>query len=129
MRRSNLPAWVYLLMVFAAGSALGVVSDRLYTTKSVIANSKAAPRNPAEYRQRYVDELRGRLKLDAKQVVELSGILDTTDKRMQALHEHYRPEMTAIHKDQVDEVHAILTEAQRVEYDKMRQERQKRREK
>ncbi len=117
-------AWLYLLMVFAAGAALGVMSDRLYTANTVIAKSKPAA---AEYRQRYISELRGRLKLDAKQVDQLSKILDTTDQKMQELHERYRPDMTAIHQDQVNQMHAILTEAQRTEYDKMRAERQKRR--
>jgi hypothetical protein len=125
MRKSSLSAWFYLLMVFAAGAALGVVSDRLYTAKTVIAKSKPTA---AEFRQRYIDELRTRLKLDAKQVVQLSDILDVTDKRMQDLHERYRPDMTAIHKSQVDQVHAILTDAQRAEYDKMRKERQLKRE-
>jgi uncharacterized membrane-anchored protein YhcB (DUF1043 family) len=125
MRKSSFSAWVYLLMVFAAGTALGVVSDRLYTAKSVIAKSKPTA---AEFRQRYVDELRTHLKLDAKQVTELSAILDDTDKRMQDLHEHYRPDMTAIHQDQVEKVHAILTEPQRAAYDKMRKERQRQRE-
>jgi hypothetical protein len=122
MKRSAL---IYLLMVFIAGAALGVVSDRLYTAKSVIAKSKPTA---AEFRQRYIEELRTRLKLDAKQVTRLSEILDDTDKRMQELHERDRPDMIAIHKDQVDQVHAILTEPQRTEYDKMRKERQKRRE-
>ena len=93
----------------------------------MIANSKAAPKNPAEYRRRYIEELRTRLKLDAAQVTQLSEILDTTDRRMQDLHERYRPDMTAIHKDQVKQVHAILTEAQWAEYDKMRKERQQKR--
>jgi hypothetical protein len=47
---------------------------------------------------------------------------------MQELHERYRPDMTAIHKDQVDRVHAILSDTQRTTYDKMRKERQKQRE-
>ena len=126
MRRSSLPAWVYLLMVFAAGSALGVVSDRLYTAKTVIANSMSTvPKSPAEFRQRYMEEIRSRLKLTGKQVSEVSQILDHTDKRMQAIHE---PEMMAIHKDQVTEVRAILTDRQREEYDQMRKERQKKHE-
>lgn len=125
MRRSSFSAWVYLLMVFAAGSALGVVSDRLYTAKSVIAKSKPTA---AEFRQRYIDDLRTRLKLTPKQVKQLSQVLDETDKRMKDLHERYRPEMTAIHKDQVDKVHEILDDTQDVAYDKMRQERQRQRE-
>jgi len=46
---------------------------------------------------------------------------------MHALHERDRPEMTAIHQEQVDKVHAILDDKQDAEYDKMREEREKRR--
>jgi hypothetical protein len=125
MRKSSFSAWVYLLMVFAAGSALGVVSDRLYTAKSVIAKSKPSA---SEFRRRYIEDLRTRLSLDGKQVTGLSEILDNTDKRMQDLHERYRPEMTSIHQDQVEKVHGILTETQRAAYDKIRKERQRQRE-
>lgn len=126
MKRSGFSAWVYLLMVFAAGSALGVVSDRLYTAKSVIA--KSTKPSATEFRRRYIEDLRTRLTLDSKQVTQLSQILDDTDKRMKGLHDRYRPEMTAIHKDQVEKVHAILNDTQDAAYDKMRLERQKQRE-
>ncbi len=123
MRKSSFSAWVYLLMVFAAGTALGVVSDRLYTAKTVIAKSTRP--SAGEFRRKYIEDLRARLKLDDKQVTQLSQILDATDKRMKALHERYSPEMTAIHKEQVDRVHEILNDTQDVAYDKLRQERQR----
>ena len=120
MRRTNVSAWVYLLIVFAGGAGLGAVADRLYTARSV-----AAKQDP---RQRYIEELRGHLKLSQDQTSKLSAILDATDQKMKDLHERDRPEMTAIHKQQVAQVQAILTEPQRAEYNRMRAERQKRRE-
>ena len=129
MKRSSASAWVYLLLVFVGGAGFGFTADRFYTAKTVSADSRvAAPKSAAEYRQRYIEELHTRLHLEPTQVAKLTAILDDTDNRMKDLHERYRPEMTEIHKEQVKNVHAILTEKQSTEYDKMRAEHQKRRE-
>ncbi|MDQ6677567.1 MAG: hypothetical protein M3Z09_09760 [Acidobacteriota bacterium] len=121
---SKLPVWFYLLMVFAGGTGVGVFADRIYTTKTVRA---ATPRNPDDFRKRYVEELKKRLNLDASQVEKLSAILAATQKRMHDLHERERPEITAVHQDQVDRVNAILNGTQRSEYNRMREEREKKR--
>jgi hypothetical protein len=125
MKRSNLSTWVYLVLVFASGAALGVFSDHLYTTKTVMAKNVAAAKNESnEFRRKYVEEMRTRLKLDAKQVSTLSQILDETGTQMRDLHEKYKPEMTSIHNAQVDRVKGILTGAQRAEYQRMLDERE-----
>ena len=124
---SRAPIWAYLLLVFAGGGVVGVFADRLYTVKGVSADSRAQPRTPDEYRQKYVEELKTRLKLDAVQVAKLNAVLESTQERMHQLHEREKPEMTAIHQEQVDRVHEILNDKQDVEYDKMREEREKRR--
>ncbi len=118
------PVWAYLLLVFAGGGVVGVFADRLYTVKSVRADVRPTP---DEYRKRYVAELKSRLKLDPPQVDKLNAILESTQQSMHALHEREKPEMTAIHQEQVDKVHSILNEKQIVEYEKMRDEREKRR--
>jgi hypothetical protein len=127
IKRSNFSAWVYLLLVFACGAALGVFSDHLYTTKTVVAKSIATKNDPNEFRRKYIDEMRMRLKLTAGQTSELSLILDETGAQMHDLHEKYKPEMTAIHNAQVDRVKGILTDAQRSEYQKMMDEREAKR--
>ena len=127
MKRSSLSTWVYLLLVFASGVALGVFSDHLYTAKTVLAKTVAARNDPNEFRRKYMEEMRTRLKLDAKQVSTLSQILDETGVQMRDLHEKYRPEMTSIHNAQVDRVRRILTIDQRSEYQKMLDEREAKR--
>ncbi len=128
MNGSRVPVWVYLLLVFAGGAGVGVFSDRLYTAKTVIADSRTAlPRNPDDYRKHYVDELKRRLNLTPGQITQLNAVLAATQERMRLLHERDRPEMTAIHQEQVDKVHAILDAKQHAEYDRMRAEREKRR--
>ena len=125
---SKIPVWAYLLLVFVGGGAVGVFADRLYAVKAVSADTRApGPRTPDEYRKRYVEELKSRLKLDSDQATKLNAVLEATQQRMHDLHEREKPEMTAIHQEQVDRVHAILNDKQDVEYDKMREEREKRR--
>jgi hypothetical protein len=128
MNGSRIPVWLYLFLVFAGGLGVGAFGDRLYTAKTVRADTReAGPRTPEDYRKRYIDELKKRLYLSPDQVTKLTAILEATQARMHALHERDRPEMAAIHQEQVDRVHAILDDKQDSEYDKMREEREKRR--
>jgi hypothetical protein len=106
---------------------LGVFSDHLYTTKTVLAKSVATKNDPNEYKRKYIDEMRTRLKLDAKQVESLGQILDDARNQMRDLHEKYKPEMTSIHNAQVGRVKGILTDAQLADYQKMLDEREAKR--
>ena len=128
MTGSRLPVWVYLLLVFAGGAGVGAFADRLYTAKTVRADSRSTgQRTPDDYRKRYIEELKKRLNLEPTQVTQLTLVLEATQQKMRALHERDKPEMTAIHQEQVDKVHAILNDQQDAEYDKMRAEWEKRR--
>jgi hypothetical protein len=123
MKRSNTSTWIYLLLVFLSGAALGVFSDHLYTTKTVLAKTVAAKSDPNEFRLKYIDEMRTRLKLDSKQIATLNQILDETEVQVRDVHQKYKPEMTSIHNAQVDRVKGILSEGQQTEYQKMQDER------
>jgi len=128
MSSSRLPIWAYLLLVFAGGAGVGAFADRLYTAKVVSADTRiSGPRTPDESRKRYIEELNKRLNLNASQITALSAVLEATQRKMRALHEREKPEMTAIHQEQVDKVHAILDDKQDLEYDKMRAEWERRR--
>jgi hypothetical protein len=127
MKRSSISTWIYLLLVFASGAALGVFSDHLYTTKTVLAKTVSTKTDPNEYRRKYIDEMKTRLKLDAGQVTSLTAILDDARSRMRDLHEKYRPEMISIHNAQVEKVNEILSDSQKALYQKMLQEREAKR--
>jgi hypothetical protein len=127
MRRSTASTWIYLVLVFASGAALGVFSDRIYTSSTVVAKSNPPRNEPGEFRRRVVDEMRTRLKLDATQVSGLNEILDKTRTEMHDFREKTKPEMTSIHQAQVDRINAMLSEPQRLEYKKMLDEREARR--
>jgi hypothetical protein len=109
---------LYVGLVFLSGVVVGVFGDRLYTVKTVNAN-----RNPDEWRKRLVVEMQSRLKLRQEQVSRLNTILDETRSRVHEVHEKSRPEMEAIRQRQTEQIRTILDEGQRVEYEKMRAER------
>ena len=112
---------LYVGLVFVSGALLGAFSHRLYTVSGVSAN---APRNPEEFRKRYMEEMKSRLKLTADQVTKLSVILDETRARVRSTRESIEPEIRKIREEQQEKVHQILSADQRPEYDKMRQERE-----
>ena len=123
MKRSSLSTWIYLLLVFSSGAALGVFSDKIYTTKTVSAKSNAPTRDPNDSKRRHMEEMKTRLKLNPKQVAEVGLILDETNTQMRDLIGKYRPEMTSIHNAQVERVKAVLSETQQKAYQSMLDER------
>jgi Spy/CpxP family protein refolding chaperone len=124
MRRSSLTAGLYLLLLFFSGVAVGAFGLHLYTLNSVRATG---PRDPNEFRRRYIEELRTRLKLTDEQVNQLGPILDETRRRHRELMDKHRPEMKAIQDEQVSKIRAILQDSQQAEYTKLLDEREKQR--
>jgi hypothetical protein len=122
MSLSRLSIILYAALIFCSGALVGVFGHRLYTVNAVDAKTS---RSPDEWRKRYVTEMQTRLKLRADQVKQLNVILDETRERFHAARERMRPEMDAIRGQQIAEIQGILDPAQRAEYDKMREERER----
>lgn len=122
MRRSNLATFLYLAVVFVSGAVVGGFANRLYMVRSVIAVTppNPAPRNHAEIRKQYVEEMRSRLHLAPAQVTQLQQIMDATGQRMHEMHK-------TIEDEHVQKVVAMLDDSQKAEYAKMREEREKHR--
>jgi hypothetical protein len=72
-----------------------------------------------------MEEMQSRLKLRANQVSTLNTILDETRTRFHEVRERSRPEMEAIRQQQTEKIRSMLDDAQRPEYDKMREERER----
>jgi DNA-binding transcriptional MerR regulator len=125
MKPSQLAVAIYAVLTFASGALVGVVGHRLYSASDVRAKS-SPPRTPEDYRRRYVDEMRTRLKLSDSQLTDLNVILDSTRDRFRQLREKERPEVKIIQDEQVQRIRAMLDTTQRAEYEKMREEREKR---
>jgi Spy/CpxP family protein refolding chaperone len=120
-------AAIYILLVFASGALAGIFGQRLYTLKSVNAGVKRAKSSPEEHRRRHLEQMRTRLNLSPEQTAKLQEIHNNTKKRYDEVHERARPEYKAIFQNHVQQVKSILTESQVLEYDKLREEREKRR--
>ncbi|MCC6858527.1 MAG: hypothetical protein IT158_08200 [Bryobacterales bacterium] len=125
MRRSSLAAAVYLVLVFASGIVVGAFGYRLYTGSSVNATSRR--KGPEEYKRHYLAEMQSRLRLNEDQVARLSAILDETREQYRVFRDTHKSEMQAIQDGQVRRVKELLSPEQQAEYEKMREERHKRR--
>src|SRR5437016_7704284 len=131
MKRTTLWTTLYVSLVFLSGSVVGGFAHRLYTMNSVLA-SPVNPK-PDDYRRKYLDEMRSRLSLSAEQLAQMSAILDSTRTRYNEVRAKWdreakvkaKPELKAIHEDQVQKIKGILSETQQAEYDKLRIERDK----
>ena len=125
MRRSGLALAISLTLVFLSGLAVGAIGFRLYKAESGRAQSRRP--SPEEYRARYTEMLKSRLKLSEDQAQQLNVILDQTRRRFEDLEAKTDPEWKAIREQQHEEIFAILDEKQRAEFAKFRQERAERR--
>lgn len=125
MKRSHLQIALYMLIVFLSGSVVGALAHRLYMVKTVTAEPRR--RTPEEFRRKYIEDMRARLQLNDSQAAKLNEILDQTNARFRAFREAHKAEMDAIHAEQVNAINAMLNDAQKVEYENFRKEREKRR--
>jgi hypothetical protein len=123
MKRSALI--VALTLVFVSGLAVGAIGYRLLVAKPAAAVERRL--TPEEHRQRYVEMMRTRLKLSEEQLAELNAILDETRRRFDEYEQKSSLEKQAIRQQHVERINAMLTEQQRLEYAKIRKEREERR--
>ncbi|HKD07467.1 MAG TPA: hypothetical protein VKB79_16315 [Bryobacteraceae bacterium] len=124
MPRTRLSAALYLLLVFASGILVGVVSHRLYVTSTVSATAPAAPApTSAEVRQKYMLEMRSKVGINASQVADVNRILDETKRKFDELHASEKPMRDKIQQEQIDAISALLTPPEKVAYDNWRAER------
>jgi len=126
MPRNRLSAIFYLLLVFASGILVGVVSTHLYAVKASVAPATVAPRTMAELRTRYMTEMRARIPgVNDEQAAAVSKILDDTKKKFDEIRREERPLRDKIQQEQVDSIRALLTDSQRPAYEAWRAERVK----
>jgi hypothetical protein len=122
MKRPTLSIALYLCLVFLSGVLVGSFGFSLYSKRSAVA-----PPSQQQIQARYLEDMRTHLKLSDDQVQKLKLIMEVTGKQIHALREKNRPEAHAIHEQHYQSVCAILNDTQRAAYDKLREEREKRR--
>jgi hypothetical protein len=119
MKRSQWTALIFAVLLFGCGVAIGALGHRYYSSPVVMARSSE------DYRQRYVSEMHGKLKLTPKQVAQLQVILDETKAKTRAVREQIRPAIAGVKEEQVRRVKSILTSEQIPAYDQLVVERER----
>jgi len=132
MMQSSRKLFFSFALVFSGGVVVGALGYRYYDVQVVAAPGRSGPPpNPEEVRKRIIKELSERLKLTPEQSKQLDGIFDETHKRFMEFRERHHPEEEAqrkereqIRQEHNDKIRAILTPEQKVEFEKIRQERE-----
>jgi hypothetical protein len=123
MPRTRISIVLYLILVFASGIMVGIVSHRLYATNTASANN--TPQSMTEFRKRYLDGMRTKVGASEDQIVAITRTLDDTKRKFDALAAEEQPLHDKIQQEHVDEVKALLNEKQRIAYDDWRAERER----
>jgi hypothetical protein len=128
MKSSRFIVSLNVALVFLCGVLLGGYGYRAYSLSAAAAlNTKQHPRlSPEEFRKRQLDEYTTRLKLTPEQATRLGIILDETRGRFGEVRQKIDPELKTIQNEQIEKVNSILSADQRVEYEKIRKEREER---
>ena len=113
----------YLALVFGSGAVLGGLTHRMYMVSVVNARPTSSP---DEWRQKYLAEMKSRLKLRDDQILRLNILLDETRSRVREVHERHRPEIDEIKHEQTLKVAGMLDPGQKTEFDKLTKEREER---
>lgn len=126
MKTTRWTVALYMALVFVCGGVVGAFAYRLYTVSGVSAN--VGPRNPEEFRKRFMADLKSRLQLNDDQAAKLGAILDETRMRVRAARMTIEPELEKIREDQRQRISELLSPNQQVEWQKILDERQRKRE-
>jgi Spy/CpxP family protein refolding chaperone len=119
-----------LFVVFASGALVGGLAYRLYTSHPEAPTvMKAPPRLPGRgggpsFRDRYVGEMRERLKLREDQIQKLNEILEVTGRGFREAKRRSDVEMRTLQENQQAQIRAMLEPPQIAEFEKMLQERE-----
>jgi hypothetical protein len=123
MPRSRLSIALYLVLVFASGILVGIVSFRLYSTNTASANN--SPQSMSEFRKRYLDGMRTKVGASEAQIAAITKTLDETKRKYDALAAQEQPLHDKIQQNHIDEIKALLNDQQKIAYDNWRAERER----
>ena len=124
MPRSRLTIALYLILVFASGILVGVVSHRLYATTST-ASANNSPQTVTEFRRRYLEGMKKEVGASDAQLVEIGKILEDTKKKVDELAAAERPLHDKIQQDHIDQIKELLSPQQRIAYENWRAARER----
>ncbi len=112
-----------LTAVFVAGAVLGIATTRFYTGRG-----RPSDLTPRQYRGYLLDSLTKELGLTIDQQAKVEEILDEIGERFQSVRDAIEPEMEAIRMERAERIMLCLQPQQRARYEKILNERRRRRE-
>jgi Spy/CpxP family protein refolding chaperone len=130
VKLSRFAVALQLFVVFASGVVVGGLAYRLYTLRNQAVAGQGPPmgarpgRGGPSFRERYVQEMRQRLKLRDDQVNRLNEILETTGRRFFEAKKRTDMEIHKLQEEQQSQIRSMLDPAQRAEFENMIRERE-----
>jgi len=124
MPRSRISIALYLVLVFASGILVGVVSHRLYATTST-ASANNSPKSMTEFRRLYLDGMRKQVGASESQVAQINTILEDTKKKVDELAAEEKPLHDKIQQEHIDQIKELLNPEQKIAYDNWRAARER----
>jgi hypothetical protein len=109
-----------IALVFMAGVTAGVVGTRLVIRHWV----NTAIQRPENFQLLLERNLRWRLRLDARQGMEVHRILTDARVQLRDLRQEYRPQVVAVLTNTEAQISAVLTPEQEARFERMQQENQ-----
>jgi len=121
MPRTRTTIALYLILVFASGILVGIVSHRLYATNTASASNST--QNVGEFRKRYLTGMREQVGASEAQIVDITRILDDTKKKLDELDATQQPLRDRIQQEHVQQIRNLFSDPQKIAYDTWRAER------
>jgi len=110
-----------IALVFLAGVAAGVVGTRIAIRHWV----NTVVQRPQNFQMLLERNLRWRLRLDARQRVEVHRILTDARVQLRDLRQEYRPQVVAVLTNTEAQISAVLTPEQEARFEQMQRENQR----
>jgi hypothetical protein len=121
--RPRLKGTLLLLVAFALGVVGGAVGFGVYQTR---VGDWRAPRGTARFQERILSRLTKELGLRPEQRQKVEAVLDETSQEFARLREEIGPKFRDIRNRTRDRIRAALDAAQRVKFDEVAQEWERR---
>ena len=118
---------IYLGLVFAAGSILGVAAHRFYAVQSADARVTQPRKTSEEYRKELMVCLRNELKLSPEQVLEVDRIYDDIGERYKEVRKVIDPDVKALRVERTERIMSLLDDQQKVKYQQILDNRERKR--
>lgn len=116
---------IYLGLVFAAGSILGVAAHRFYAVQSADARVTQPRKTSEEYRKELMVCLRNELKLSPEQVLEVDRIYDDIGERYKEVRKVIDPDVKALRVERTERIMSLLDDQQKVKYQQILDDRER----